>query len=401
MSGLRAPDPAGLGDGSVPGPDRPDPAGAGVVPRALREPLRGDGRHRPVHRAVVPGLHRAHPVADRDGRGGTHRSRRAPPPTCIIRKFDLTGYSAAAVEELFATSADATSDAERPQRPAPPRLRRLVRPAHAGDVPLGVGTETPRASAAACSPRSGLFALLVEIVVLSAVNGVRPEPVPALALGAADHHRHRPRRCGPPSPTCCCDREVHWRRMLVAGAIMAVGTALLGAATAVYMGPLVTEYTAQFGLFGITIAMIGWLLAAAGVLVSQHGRRSGVRRLERSAAQRGQEAAGPARPGRGAADRGRPERLRRPQQRRRAAADPGARELDWRWPPPCGRPPPWCLASSWPEASSPTSRCLCSSGLVNAVVGPLLYLVALPLSVSRVGGSALVVNTVLLALTAG
>ena len=39
-------------------------------------------------------------------------------------------------------------------------------------------------------------------------------------------------------------------------------------------------------------------------------------------------------------------------------------------------------------------------GLVNAVVGPLLHLVALPLSVFTVGGSALVVNGVLLALTA-
>jgi putative membrane protein len=39
-------------------------------------------------------------------------------------------------------------------------------------------------------------------------------------------------------------------------------------------------------------------------------------------------------------------------------------------------------------------------GLVNAVVGPLLHLVALPLSVLTVGGSALVVNGVLLLLTA-
>ena len=39
-------------------------------------------------------------------------------------------------------------------------------------------------------------------------------------------------------------------------------------------------------------------------------------------------------------------------------------------------------------------------GLVNAVVGPLLHLVALPLSVFTVGGAALVVNGVLLLLTA-
>ena len=58
----------------------------------------------------------------------------------------------------------------------------------------------------------------------------------------------------------------------------------------------------------------------------------------------------------------------------------------------------------------PASRCPGASlaylalsllfGLVNAVVGPLLHLVALPLSIFTVGGSALVVNGVLLALTA-
>ena len=37
---------------------------------------------------------------------------------------------------------------------------------------------------------------------------------------------------------------------------------------------------------------------------------------------------------------------------------------------------------------------------MNAVVGPLLHLVALPLSVFTVGGAALVVNGVLLLLTA-
>jgi putative membrane protein len=40
-------------------------------------------------------------------------------------------------------------------------------------------------------------------------------------------------------------------------------------------------------------------------------------------------------------------------------------------------------------------------GLVNAVLGPLLHLVALPLSVLTVGAFALVVNGVLLAVTAG
>ena len=40
-------------------------------------------------------------------------------------------------------------------------------------------------------------------------------------------------------------------------------------------------------------------------------------------------------------------------------------------------------------------------GLVNAVLGPLLWFVAMPLSVLTVGLSALAVNSVLLAVTAG
>ena len=40
-------------------------------------------------------------------------------------------------------------------------------------------------------------------------------------------------------------------------------------------------------------------------------------------------------------------------------------------------------------------------GLVNAVLGPLLYLVAFPLTALTFGASALVVNGVLLAVTAG
>ena len=69
-------------------------------------------------------------------------------------------------------------------------------------------------------------------------------------------------------PYLLLNREVHWRRLLVAGGATALGTALLGLATTVYMAPLVTQYTAEFGLFGITIALIGWLLVASVVLVS-------------------------------------------------------------------------------------------------------------------------------------
>ena len=43
----------------------------------------------------------------------------------------------------------------------------------------------------------------------------------------------------------------------------------LRVATTVYMPAVVTSSTEDFGLFGITISIIGWLLAAAGVLVAE------------------------------------------------------------------------------------------------------------------------------------
>jgi putative membrane protein len=46
-----------------------------------------------------------------------------------------------------------------------------------------------------------------------------------------------------------------------------VGTALLSAVTTIYMPSTVERYTNEFGLFGITIALIGWLLAASYILV--------------------------------------------------------------------------------------------------------------------------------------
>jgi membrane protein len=44
--------------------------------------------------------------------------------------------------------------------------------------------------------------------------------------------------------------------------------AIYGTATTLYMPGLVDRYTSDFGLFGVTIAIIGWLLAAAFIVVA-------------------------------------------------------------------------------------------------------------------------------------
>jgi uncharacterized membrane protein YvlD (DUF360 family) len=68
-------------------------------------------------------------------------------------------------------------------------------------------------------------------------------------------------------PYLLLNREVHWRRLVFGGVVAAVATAIYSAASTVYMPQTVERYTQQFGLFGVTIALIGWLLAIAFILV--------------------------------------------------------------------------------------------------------------------------------------
>lgn len=69
-------------------------------------------------------------------------------------------------------------------------------------------------------------------------------------------------------PWLLLDRRVHWRRLVFGGAVAALASSIYSVATTIYMPDLVERYTTEFGLFGITIAIIGWLLATAGILVA-------------------------------------------------------------------------------------------------------------------------------------
>lgn len=199
-------------------------------------------------------------------------------------------------------------------------------------------------------------------------------------------------------PYLLLTRSVHWRRLLVTGGLSAVGTAVFGVVTAFYMPPLVTRYTNQFGLFGITIALIGWLLVASVIVVA--------------AAAIGAEFD--------------------------ASRAPWAVRLQTRYhlldpdlEPPVAVPDAavgldssdlvlllrvlvnwliltvavWVATSIVPGIDVPGGFLTLLGvslllGLVNAVLGPLLYLVAMPLTVLTLGTFALVVNGVLLSVTA-
>ena len=200
-------------------------------------------------------------------------------------------------------------------------------------------------------------------------------------------------------PYLLLNRQVHWRRLLFAGATAGAATSAFGVATTVYMPAVVTSSTEDFGLFGITISIIGWLLAAAGVLVASTivGAEFDASldpwiwrlktRFQLFDPEQGPPAKLPREPG--GLSRGDLLALVR---------------LLYNWMTMTAAV--WVATAVIPgiNVSGGLPTYLVVSvifGLVNAVLGPLLYLVAFPRNALTFGASALVVNGVLLAVTAG
>ncbi|MGB2935963.1 MAG: YhjD/YihY/BrkB family envelope integrity protein [Nostocoides sp.] len=113
----------------------------------------------------------------------------------------------------------------------------------------------------------GLLVILIEVLVLSGARAVLDDlpwgwalTVPAsLLLGVL---------LWTSIPYVLLGRAVPWRRLVFGGAVAALGTTAYAAATSIYMPGLLNRYSTQFGLFGVTIALIGWLLAIAGILTA-------------------------------------------------------------------------------------------------------------------------------------
>ena len=147
-------------------------------------PVRQDGRPRPVHRARVPGLHRAHPPAHPDVHPGARRR--------LERRGRHARQEVRPDRRVRGRRAGALCDAgrchqrrQRLERAAPALLRRLVHPADAEDVSSSLGAgegghpwwplrRTRAVGHAGRGPRPVRRA------------GARQGPVAVLALGATD-----------------------------------------------------------------------------------------------------------------------------------------------------------------------------------------------------------------------
>lgn len=182
----------------------------------------------------------------------------------IIRRFALTGDAARSVEIVFAHSEPSSvgvgsllllvfSGVSLTRR-----LQRMYLQAY-GLAPLpGV-----RGSFNAAL---GLGALLVEIALLYLLRmlvralpfewglGVPLSVLASIALWTS-------------VPFLLLDRRIPWRRLLPAGALAGIAVSLYGVATTIYMPQLMTSYSERYGLFGVTVALVGWLLSVAIVVV--------------------------------------------------------------------------------------------------------------------------------------
>lgn len=194
------------------------------------------------------------PTGDRDAVGDL-----------LIRKFELDGSSAEAVQQVFTRPAGASTGVLSlvlllfSGVSLTRRVQRLY--LDAWRVPPRPG---PRATLNAAL---GLAALLVEVALLYLARSlIRELPLerllgtPASFLGGAVLWTG--------IPWLLLDRRVSWRRLLPGGLLTALATAAFGAATTVYMPHQMEAYSARYGLFGVTLAIVGWLVCVSFLVVT-------------------------------------------------------------------------------------------------------------------------------------
>ena len=183
----------------------------------------------------------------------------------VIAKFRLGGDASAAVRRLFDHPAGASTGALSVVLlvfSGVSLTRRLQRTyQQAWDLPPNKGLRN------SFNALLGLATLVTEIALLYSVRSlVRPLPtgwvlgVPVSAVGTVVLWTS--------IPWLLLDRRIRWFRLLPAGVLTAVCTAVYGIATTVYMPQLFETYSLRYGLFGVTLALVGWLLCVSVIVVA-------------------------------------------------------------------------------------------------------------------------------------
>jgi membrane protein len=183
----------------------------------------------------------------------------------IIKKFELQGSAADAVRQLFDTSSESSigvlsvlllifSGVSLTRR-----LQRMY--LQAWRLPPVPGIK------ASANAAVGLTALVLEIVLLSAVRGL-VEKLPFQWTTGAPFALLANVVLWTSVPWLLLDRRIRWRRLLPGGVLTAVCTGVYGIATTIYMPRLMASNSERYGLFGVTLSLVGWLLCIAVVVVA-------------------------------------------------------------------------------------------------------------------------------------
>jgi membrane protein len=69
-------------------------------------------------------------------------------------------------------------------------------------------------------------------------------------------------------PWLLLDRRIPWRRLLVGGLLSSGAVSIYGEVSALYMPRQIESYSERYGMFGVTLALVGWLLAVMIILVT-------------------------------------------------------------------------------------------------------------------------------------
>jgi membrane protein len=184
--------------------------------------------------------------------------------TAIVRRFRLSGDSANAVGQLFAHSGDSATGVLSVLLllfsgvSLTRRLQRMYLQAW-GLAPLpGIGQ--------AVNAVLGLTTLVLGIALLyfarSLVAALPLEPVLVLVLSLLASFL-----LWTSVPWLLLDRRLRWRRLAPLGGLSAACATVYGVASTVYMPRLLESYSERYGLFGVTLALIGWLLCIAFIVV--------------------------------------------------------------------------------------------------------------------------------------
>jgi membrane protein len=183
----------------------------------------------------------------------------------IITRFGLSGEAASSVEAMFAASQSDSLGLASVLLLVLSGVSLTRRMQHmymlAWQVPRTRGVRSSLSAA------MGLAFMLVQIVLLYALRRVVAD-LPLhwvlllpLSFGASAV-------LWTSIPYLLLDRRVGWRRLVPGGALSAACVTAYGFATTVYMPRLMEDYSVRYGLFGVTIALVGWLVCIAFIVIA-------------------------------------------------------------------------------------------------------------------------------------